>query len=417
MLQKIQSILLKSSFRQVGLYTVTGALSKVISFAALPFFVNTLTEGDIGILNIFNSSIVFLTPVISMGVLYTISVDYFKLSKPDYAAVFSTSLIIPAFFSFLLIPVFYIFWQPLDRAFSFQYEFIWLIPLSLFCNFCFEAFIILLRMQNNLKLFATISLLKMLVEIVLSVLLLIYIFPNWYSRAMGYFLSAGLIAVLFFFHIKNKGFLIKKIDYKVLKGELLFGLSGLLLQTAVFFIGTSDKFFVMSFFGKEQAGFYAVAATFATIQYIVSSSLMQYLQPVLYTNFSGNKPWAAIKGLYVKYSLAMFGTMLALLLFAFIVYKYLLKGSYQENIHYFYLLSISSFIWSVTNIFLQYIIFNKHKKIITQLSVMSIVFSLAINFTASVYFNINWLCAAQIITNVFVLVVTLHFNHKLNRFS
>jgi hypothetical protein len=83
LLQKLKSIFYTSSFRQVSLYTITGTLTKIISFAALPFFVNTLSEGDIGILNIFNSSIIFLTPIISMGALYTISVDYFKLTRTD----------------------------------------------------------------------------------------------------------------------------------------------------------------------------------------------------------------------------------------------------------------------------------------------------------------------------------------------
>lgn len=88
MLQKIQSLLIQDSFRQVGAYTITGALSKAIAFAALPFFINTLSEGDIGILTIFSNCIVFFTPIISMGVLYTISVDYFKISREKYAVVF-----------------------------------------------------------------------------------------------------------------------------------------------------------------------------------------------------------------------------------------------------------------------------------------------------------------------------------------
>jgi O-antigen/teichoic acid export membrane protein len=116
----------------VGVYSITGSLCKAISFAALPFFFNTLNEGDIGILNIFGNSIVFLMPVISMGVLYTISIDYFKLSKEQYARVFSTSLLIPVVLSLLLIPVLYLFRAPLGSIFNFQQNFFWLIPCCLF---------------------------------------------------------------------------------------------------------------------------------------------------------------------------------------------------------------------------------------------------------------------------------------------
>ena len=417
MIRQLRSIFQTSSFKQVSLYTITGTLTKIISFAALPFFVNTHTEGDIGILNIFNSSIVFLTPIISMGALYTISVDYFKLTKPDYATVFSTSLLIPVVTSLLLIPLFFIFWQPLSKAFSFQHQFIWLIPVCLFLNFCFEAFIILLRIQNKVKLFATITLLKIIVEISLAVILILFAYVSWYSRALGYFISILIIGIFFFFYIKRNGFLVKKLNFKILRKELLFGLSGLLLQTAIFFINTSDKFFVMAHFGKTQAGFYSIAATFATIQYIVSASLMNYLQPVLFTKFSEKKTWRNINGIYVKYIATMLVTSVGLFFFSIIIYHYLLKPSYREYIHYFYLLCISSLIWSVSNIFLQSIIFNKQKRIILWLSLISISFALLVNYSASQYLSVSWLCAGQILTNTFVLSIILYFNKKINRFA
>ena len=417
LLQKLKSVLTTSSFRQVSLYTITGTLTKIISFAALPFFVNTLSEGDIGILNIFNSSIIFLTPVISMGALYTISVDYFKLTKPDYATVFSTSFLIPAIVSLLLIPLFFIFWQPLSKAFSFQHQFVWLIPVCLFLNFCFEAFIILLRIQNKVRLFATITLLKIVVEISLAVILILFAYVSWYSRALGYFISILMIGIIFFFYIKKNSLLVKKLDFKILKKELLFGLSGLLLQTSVFFISTSDKFFVMAHFGKVQAGFYSIAGTFATIQYIVSSSMMQYLQPVLYKKFAEKQKWKSVRGLYKKYILVMLATSFVLFFFTIAAYHYLLKESYSDYLHYFYLLCISSFIWSVSNIFLQHIIFNKHKKVIFWLSATTIFFAVCINYFTAQFLNINWLCVGQIVTNIFVLSLILYYNKKLNFFA
>lgn len=417
MLVQLKSIFYTTSFRQVGVYTTASALTKIISFAALPFFVNTLSEGDIGILNIFNSSIIFLTPVISMGALYSISVDYFKLTKTDYATVLSTSLLIPATISLLLIPLFFIFRHYLAEAFSFQPQFIWLIPVCLFLNFCFEAFIILLRIQNKVELFAKISLLKIAAEISLAVILILFVYASWYSRALGYFFSILLTGHLFFFYIKRNGFLVNKPDFKILKKELMFGLSGLLLQTAVFFINTSDKFFVMAHFGKTQAGFYSIAATFATIQYIVSASLINYLQPVLFTKFSEKKKWKDFKGIYVKYITTMLAASTGLFFFSVTIYHYLLKPSYAEYIHYFYLLCISSFIWSLSNIFLQPIIFSKQKKTILRLSIISISLAATVNYCTSQYLTINWLCAGQILTNTFVLGIILYFNKKMNRFA
>jgi len=352
-----------------------------------------------------------------MGVLYTISVDYFTLSKEAYAKVLSTGLIFPVVLSLLLLPVLYIFRVPLERTFNFQHEFFWLLPFCLLFNFCFEAFVILMRNQNNVKLFTTVSLLKTLLEISLSVTFIIFIYKNWFSRALGFLLSGAVIGCLFFYHIKKNKFLVTGIDYKVFRNELYFGLSGLVLQTAIFFVGTSDKFFVMSFFGKAQTGYYAVASTFATIQYIVGVSLLQYLQPVLFKEFVALQNWKNLKNVYYKYFLAMLITLSGVIVFTFIVYNFILKAVYKDYLYYFYILSISSFVWTISNIFLQFIVFNKNKKVIVLLSLISIIISLAVNYICSKYFDIVGLGFGQIVINILVLFFILYFNKKLNYFA
>ena len=403
--------------QQVGVYTITGSLCKAISFAALPFFVNMLSEGDIGILTIFSNCIVFLTPIVSMGVLYTISIDYFKLPKTEYARVFSTGLLIPVMLSILLIPLLYLLRTPLEKAFNFQPAFLWLIPMGLILNFCFEAFIILIRNQNKVKLFAIVSILKVVIEISLSILFIVWLWPSWYSRALAFVMSGIVIGGMFIYYIHKQGFLVPVIDKQVLRKELIFGLSGMALQTAIFFINTSDKFFVMSFFGKNQAGYYAVASTFATIQYIVCMSLMQYLQPLLFGNFANKKKWNDAKGLFYKYMLAMAATLLAVTIFTIIVYTYLLRPAYKPYLHYFYILSIGSFIWTIAYLFLQYIVFHKNKRILFQLAALSIAVAIGINYVGSSMFNMNWLAVGQIVTNILVVALVLWFNKKLGFFA
>jgi O-antigen/teichoic acid export membrane protein len=417
LLQKIKSILFRKSLQQVGVYTVTGSLCKAISFAALPFFVNMLSEGDIGILNIYSNCIVFLTPIVSMGVLYTIAIDYFKLPRAEYARIFSTGLLIPVTLSILLIPVLYLLRIPLEKAFNFQPDFIWLIPIGLILNFCFEAFIILIRNQNKVKLFAIVSLLKVLIEVSLSVLFIVWLWHSWYSRALA-FVTAGIaISTMFIYHIQKQGFLVPVIDRKVLRNEVVFGLSGMALQTAIFFINTSDKFFVMSFFGKNQAGYYAVASTFATVQYIVCMSLMQYLQPILFSRFADGKKWKYVKGLFYKYILVMIATLLAVTVFTITVYSFLLKSAYKPYLHYFYILSIASFLWTIAYLFLQYIVFHKNKKILFQLAAISIAVAISINYIGSSIFNMNWLAGGQIVINIIVVSIVLLFNKKLGFFA
>ena len=352
-----------------------------------------------------------------MGILYTISIDYFILPKDKYAIAFSTSLIVPVFLCFLLVPLLYIFKAPLEKTFNFQQPFFWLIPACLFFNFCFEAFTILMRNKNNLRLFAIVSLLKVFLEIGLSILLILFIYRNWHSRAFGFLLSGMVVTCLFYIYIKKENFLVWSISFKVLKKELYFGVSGLLLQTAIFFVGTADKFFVMAFFGKEQAGYYSVASTFAAIQYIVCISLLQYLSPILYKKFAELQKWETLKSIYFKYFATMFVTFIGVIIFTYIVYNYFLKAAYKEYLFYTYLLGVSSLIWTICNIFLQYLVFTKSKKIIFQLSIIIIFISVTLNYLTSKYLNIQWLCIVQIFTTLLLLFIILIFNKKLNYFN
>lgn len=412
MLPKLLTSVSKKSFTQVGMYTATAAITKVISFVFLPFFVNTLSEGDVGILNIFGSTIVFLTPVLSMGVLYTISVDFFKVSKEEYPLVFSSSLFVPVLFSIVMLPLLYLFFPVLSRTFSFQQNFIWLIPACVLLNFFFEVFITLLRLSRNVNYFAIISTLKVVLEIGIAVLLVKFFAETWYSRALGYFVSGIIIAFFFLFYVIRQRYLVAKVSAAVIKKELLFGLAGLLLQVSIFFNTTSDKFFVMAFFGKEQVGLYSVAATFAAIQYIVSSSLIQYLQPILFKKFSENAGWSAVKSIYYKFIVAMLAVWGFVMIGTYIAYHFFLKASYVNSIHYFYMLSVGALIWPVTNIFLQSIIYFKKKKVLAAISISTIIVSASVNFIACRYLDIVWLCVGQIAINIIVLLVTLYFNKQ-----
>src|SRR5664279_3347597 len=83
--------------RSIGIYTFTNFFTKGISFLLVPLFTNPayLTAGDNGFLSLFNSSINFLIPFISMGLVQSASTDYFKLNTSAFRDFFTTSFILP----------------------------------------------------------------------------------------------------------------------------------------------------------------------------------------------------------------------------------------------------------------------------------------------------------------------------------
>jgi len=144
---------------------------------------------------------------------------------------------------------------------------------------------------------------------------------------------------------------------------------------------------------------------------------MQYLQPILFSRFADEKKWKDVKEMFYKYMLAMVATLLAVTVFTIIVYTYLLRPAYKPYLHYFYILSIGSLIWSITWLFLQYILFQKNKRILFTLAAISITIAVAINYIGSAKFTMNWLAGGQIATNILVIAIILLFNKKLGFFA
>jgi hypothetical protein len=90
---------------------------------------------------------------------------------------------------------------------------------------------------------------------------------------------------------------------------------------------------------------------------------------------------------------------------------------YKEYLYYFYLLSLSSFLWTIANILLQYIVFNKGKRVILQVSCMGVAAALSINYLASTYFGINGLASGQILLHLLMISILLLYCRKLNFFA
>lgn len=321
-------------------------------------------------------------------------------------------MLIPLSVVILITPLLYIFRDTLYRLFEYQPEFLWMIPSFLVFNYCYEALFVLLIIEKKTKQMALMTVIRTGVEIIFSFLLIYTLFPTWYGRALGYGIGMFVMTNIFIRYVIKNKFLTRNINTRLLRRELTFGVAGFSLQMAIFFLISSDKFFVMVNYGKTMAGFYSVAATFATIQYIFSSSLLQYLQPIIYKSFSEGKYWSKVKPLFMKYVLIMASVLFLLILITTFIYHYIIKESYKEHIYVFYILATSTFIWSISNLFLQTIIYHKNKRIISTLSAIIIILAFSINYFTSKHLNIFWLGIGQIFSNSIMLLLVLYFSQK-----
>lgn len=405
--------------KSLGLYTFTNFFGKGVAFLLLPYFTLVLTKSDIGLISLFSSSIIFLMPFISMGVLQSASTDYFKLNKTDFRDYFTSSLLLPIGVFVLSLGMFYLFQNNLIKEYSFPHSFIWLIPVVTFLSFISQHVINLIRNEEKPKLFMVAVLGRLLIEISLAIIFISGLKMAWQGRIIGIAVSFGVFNLYAFYYFISKKYLFGKIKKQVIKEELIFSLPIIIMQCSVFCMNYSDVFFLSRFTTDNNAevGVYSIACIFASVILTLSSALLQYVHPKIFRSLS--EPvinYAAIRKNFMLYTGIMTGGLLVLLAFVPLAYKFVIPGNYTAGLHYYYLLCIGYFFWGIAYLFFSFLLYFKQKKKIIFLSATFMIISLTSN-----YFFIksmaSWGAALSVFSSyAIVLLLTLVFTYKQMRF-
>lgn len=80
---QIKKLYNNPSVKSVGIYTFTNFFSKAVSFLLLFVFTNPvyISPSENGLLSLFSTSLLLLMPFLSMGIIHSVSADFYKLEK------------------------------------------------------------------------------------------------------------------------------------------------------------------------------------------------------------------------------------------------------------------------------------------------------------------------------------------------
>ena len=116
-------------FKSFSIYAFSIFFNAALSFAVFSLLTHYLSEVDYGIINLYTSFSVFLTPFIAAGVQFVLSVDYFKLNQQDFRNYFTNSMLIPAASTVFFTLLFLVFHHQLQNLLGTNLLFIILLPL------------------------------------------------------------------------------------------------------------------------------------------------------------------------------------------------------------------------------------------------------------------------------------------------
>ncbi len=400
------------TLKTVGIYTFSNFLVKGMSFASLPLFTYVLTKKDFGVIGIFGSSISLLMPFISLSIIYSTSTDYFKLDNRKFANLISSTSLLPLIMTLLAAIIFYLFFPFFSNTLGFDPIFIWLLPLVCYCNFLFEQSLVLIRNENKPKTFLWLNMVKVFTDIGLALVLIFGLHYKWQGRIYGIFFSFFICAVFAGYYLQKKKYLFGKIDFSIIRKELMFSLPAIATQFSIFCQSASDRYFVNYYYGEERTGVYSMASTFASVMLLFSTALLYYFSPKIYSELSKSDSREVIKRMFWRYFKLICLGLILLMLFTPLAYYFLISKIFLEGLPYFFLLAFGNAIWSITYFFYSFLFYQKAKKKILLVSMAAILISLlGNNFMIRAYGEIGASIACTCIYAA-VFCIVLLFTRK-----
>ncbi len=402
------------SVKSVGIYTFSSFFSKAVSFLLLFVFTNPLyiTPSENGLLSLFGTSLVFLMPFLSMGIVHSTSTDYFKLDKKEFRNFFTTGFVMPVAVMILSTGILFLCRQYLKEAYGFPLMFVWLIPAVTFLIFCNEQLLAMARNNNEPNTYLKVNISKTILEIGLSFVLVVFFAYRWKGRIEGLFISYLLAAIYGFYYFMKRGYLFGAVKKEYIYSELVYAIPIVALQASIFAMNSSDKFFLSSFSAdkNETVGIYSIAYLFASVITILSMAVLQYVFPKIYSMLSsGDIDYTKIKKLFLSYTGIMIAGFVISVALTPVLYHYFINEKYHPALRYIYLLSAGNVLWALSYFFYSFLLYDKKKKTILILSLGCIVVSLACNYIFISRWKDYGAAVSTIVSYLIIFIITLFF--------
>ena len=327
--------------QSIGIYTFTNFAGKGASFLLLFLYTNPqyINPSENGLLSLLNTSFIFLMPFVSMGVLHSVSTDFFRMDNKTFRNFFTTTFLLPVIITLCSFVGLFFLRNYLKATYGFPLMFVWVIPAIVFLTFCFEHLINLIRNNNEPMRFMQVNFSKTFLEIAISVVLVVFLAWRWEGRVAGILISYLVLGAYAFYYFRRKGYLFGSIKAEYIYKELIYAVPIIVLQASMFAMNASDKFFLSQATSdnNETVGIYSIACVFASVINILCLAFLQYLFPKIYTTLSAARiDYASIKKHFYFFAGIMAAGAVSIMVFTPLLYKYCINNKYHPALRYIY---------------------------------------------------------------------------------
>ncbi len=362
-------------------YTLINLLNSLTPFIILPILTRNLTSSDIGVIDLFSTSSIFLAPIIGLCFIQSISKLYFSFKDTKkYLSVLTTSLIIFGvgylLITFTSIHVFNFF--DLNQG---QKKLIGILLLYVVINLFVEGFLLLRRNEENLKSFAFVRLFKTVLDIFFTITFIFYTDDFW-SRIYAIFLSTLCTSIVVIYLVVKDGQISIKFDREMSKAIFIYSYPLVFHTFFASILNYADRYFINQMEGTSELGKYAVIYQICMVMSLFINSFNMAWMPYFMKNMTEDEVsfTKKVQNLFKYYfaGLAFAGAMVYILIP--LIYKYYVGDSYRVD-HLIYLSLILGYFFNGLYRFkVNHLFFREKTFSVAKLSFFTAIVNIVLNY-------------------------------------
>jgi O-antigen/teichoic acid export membrane protein len=360
------------------LYILIGYLPLSISLVFTPIYTHYISVKDFGFLNLFNTLIGLVAPILHLGIKDGFGFWYWKndqfsspeeLFKRTFGSLFVLQMAMLTLFFFFGKAILQFYFEPL-REEAYAHFFYILIFYAAFLNMN-DLLFYYYRNRDQLKEFIGLNLASTVLMTVGSFVGIVALNKGIYGAIYGR--AAGYIPVVLFFALRN----IKniKVEFAFSKNIIMAGMPILLSAVIGTYAATMDKYFLQKYLDLSLMGIYGIALTIIYVIDVLLISIFNFLLPETLKGIQANLPHDTIYKPILEI-FVVFVLFIALVMCSAPLVMKLFPPAYSEALKYLPFMAVAPILkfWYSFNS-LNYYLF---KKSLVFLKLQSITFVLTI---------------------------------------
>lgn len=267
--------------RSSAIYTVSNFAVASVPFILLPILTRILSPEEYGVISMFTLVVAYLTIFVGLNIHGAISVRYFDQSNYDMKKYVSGALFIAVLMATCMFALIKMFGAKIELFTGVPKPWLFAAACVSLCQFVTHVMLVIWQITNNALSYSLLRIAHALIDAVLSLIFIYFVFTSWHGRTSGILLAWILIAIAAFIFIYKKGWVVRKLDLDAVKDALKFGVPLMPHSLGALILSLSDRILINSLIDTSATGLYVVAAQIGLVLNLLADSINKAYAPWL----------------------------------------------------------------------------------------------------------------------------------------